>query len=252
MPKQEHYVNDKNVNEEDVNEEDQYSRTIWRWLGLALLVLALLLLGFLIRDCTGPTKEIEVTRIVSGGVTEVPVTTIVTDTVEVTRIVTEIEVTEVPVTRVITATVETEVTRIVEKELPVTRIVTETEQIVVTKIVPIPPKVTVTPGNGRGCTRFDLEIGRNKLDGTPEDGIYIMQELPGHRLAIWSAQQGWLDSGWLRNLPLSRETVHVQVFFYPTAGGDPIQLEILNPAPGTPYGWLANDVCHAVELQFPN
>ena len=231
---------------------------IWRWLGLFLVIILLLLFGFLIRCCTGPKVEVEVTRIVPvAAITEVPVTTTGQEVVEVTRLVPEIVVTEIPVTRIVTETAEIEVavTRIVPEavvtEVPVTRIVREVEQIVVTKIVAVPPEITITPGNGRACTRFDLEVGRNNVDGTPEDGIYMMQELSGHRIATWTAQKGWLDSGWRQNLPISRNEVHVQVFFYPAAGGGPIQLEILNPAPGTPYGWLANDICHAVEIQFP-
>ncbi|WP_420645154.1 hypothetical protein [Candidatus Leptofilum sp.] len=239
-------------NYDDINEDNE-DIPLSRWLGYGLAILLMLLLGILIGSCFGPERVVEVTRMIPGDVTEVPVTVVVYDEIEVTRIVSEVGVTEVPVTRIVNETVE--VTRIVPEEVvtevPVTRIVTETEQIVVTKIIPVPPEVTVTPGSGRGCTRFDLEIGRNQVDGTPEDGIYMMQEPSGHQLATWTAKQGWLDSGWLRNLPLSRSEVQVQVFFYPTVGGGPIPLEILNPAPGTTNGWLANDVCHAIEIQFP-
>ncbi|MBK8900143.1 MAG: hypothetical protein IPM53_03080 [Anaerolineaceae bacterium] len=230
------------------------------WLRLTALPAALLLLflGFLIRGCPGQVETVEVTRVVSQAVvTEQPVTRIVEKMVEVTSVVPEVVVTEFPVTRIVTETaeIEKEVTRIVPEvvvtEIPVTRLVKEVVQIEVTKIVAVPAEITVTPGNGRGCTRFDLEVGRNKISGTPEDGIYIMQEPSGHRLATWTAKQGWLDSGWLRNLPLSRTEVHVQVFFYPATGGGPIPLEILNPAPATADGWLANDICHAIEIQFP-
>lgn len=237
-------------------EERSHAAARWRWVGILLATLLLLSLGFLIRGCTGPTTEVEVTRVVSQAeVTERPITRIVEEVVEVTRLVPELVITEIPVTRIVTAEVKIEVTRVVPElivtELPVTRVVREVEQIEVTKIVSVPPEITVTPGNGRGCTRFDLEIGRNQVNGTPEDGIYIMQEPSGHRMATWTAKQGWLDSGWLQNLPLSRSEVEVQVFFYPTNGGGPIPLEILNPAPGSANGWLANDICHAVEIQFP-
>lgn len=152
---------------------------------------------------------------------------------------------EVVVTKIVTETItETLVT-----VQPVTQTVTMTEFIEVTRVVIIPP--IPEPGEGQGCTRFDLEIGRNQIDGTPEDGTYIMQEPSGHQLATWTAEKGWLDSGWLRNLPLSRSEVYVRVFFYPAAGGGPIPLEILNPAPGTINGWLANHICHAIEIQFP-
>lgn len=238
---------------DDRREDRRGDTPVTHWLGYGLAILLMLLLGILIGSCFGPERTIEVTRIVPGEATEIPVTVVVNEEIEVTRVVSEAVVTEVPVTRIVNETVE--VTRIVPEErvieLPATRIVREVEEIVVTKIIPIPPEVTVTPGNGRGCTRFDLEIGRNQVDGTPEDGIYLMQELSGHQLATWTAKQGWLDSGWLRNLPLSRSEVHVQVFFYPADGGGPIPLEILNPAPSSANGWLADDVCHAVEIQFP-
>jgi hypothetical protein len=241
-----------------VQEERSNNTNFWRWLGILLAVLLLLFLGFLIRGCTGPTTTIQVTRIVpQNEVVELPVTRIVEEMIEVTRWVPEIVITEIPITRIVTETaeIEIEITRLVPElvvtEIPVTRVVREVSQIEVTRIIPVPPEITVTPGNGRGCTRFDLEIGRNQADGTPEDGIYIMQEPSGHRLANWTAKQSWLDSGWLHNLPLSRSEVQVQVFFYPTNGGGPIPLEILNPAPGSANGWLANDICHAIEIQFP-
>jgi hypothetical protein len=239
-----------------IKKEPPESHSFWRWLAALAAIVLLLLLGFVIRGCTGPDVEVEVTRIITQDkVIEVEVTKIVEAKIEVTRMVPEVFVTEIPVTHVVTETVEVEVTprvpEIVITEVPVTRIVREVEQIEVTRIIPIPPEVTVTPGNGRGCTRFDLEIGRNKVEGTPEDGIYIMQEPSGHRLATWTAKQGWLDSGWLRDLPLSQDVVHVQVFFYPEYGTGPIPLEILNHVPNLPYGWVSNEQCHAVEIQFP-
>ncbi|WP_420630104.1 hypothetical protein [Candidatus Leptofilum sp.] len=152
---------------------------------------------------------------------------------------------EIVATRIVTETItETLVT-----VQPITQTVTMTEFIEVTRVIIIPPDPI--PGEGEGCTRFDLEMGRNQVDGTPEDGTYILQEPSGHRLATWTAKQGWLDSGWLHNLPLSQDVVHVQVYFYPASGTGPIPLEILNHAPDLPYGWVSNDQCHAVEIQFP-
>jgi hypothetical protein len=29
-------------------------------------------------------------------------------------------------------------------------------------------------------------------------------------------------------------------------------MKILNPAPGTPYGWMARGVCHAIEVAWPD
>jgi hypothetical protein len=233
---------------------------------MALLAVCSLIFAFRLGKSLAGVTEVPVTIVVTDTVqeilvTELPVTRIVVETteipVEVTRVV--IETTEIPVevTRVITETTEIpmEVTRVITEttEIPVevTRIVVETIPLEVTRIVEVPPEVIVTPGVGRGCTRFNLEIGRDKERGTPGDGTYIMQEVTGQLIATWLAKDGWLDSGWLRNVPLSRSPVHILVFFYPAVGGGPIQLEILNPAPGLSYGWLANDLCHAIEIQFP-
>jgi len=111
---------------------------------------------------------------------------------------------------------------------------------------------TVTPTHtGSVCTRFDLEEGRDALTGVPTDGRFEMRESTGGLVATWTARRGDVDSGWIRGLEISRESVWVTVTFYPADGGTPVSMEILNPAPGTPYGWLARGVCHAVELQLP-
>jgi hypothetical protein len=226
-----------------------------------------LIAGFVIRGCTddggGNGTELEVTRIVEAEVeitreVEVEVTRVVGE-VEVTRLVeAEVEVTrlvEVEVTRVVG---EAEVTRIVEEEVEVTRIVEAQvevtrivgEEVEVTRIVEVPPPPP-PPGEGEACTRINLEVGRDRVRGTHGDGIYVIRELSGHEVVRWSARDGWLDSGWLRDLPISRYVVHVQAFFYPATGGGPLLLEIVNPAPNSNYGWLQNGVCHSIEVQFP-
>lgn len=103
----------------------------------------------------------------------------------------------------------------------------------------------------QACTRFDLEIGRNRFSGSPRAGIFLLQELNGRIVATWQADRGDLDSGWLAGLELSHPEVHVIVVFVADDGSAAIPLEILNPAPGLPYGWLARGLCHAIELQFP-
>lgn len=150
-------------------------------------------------------------------------------------------------TRIVTETI----TEIVVTVQPITQTVTTTQFIEITRVVVIPPPPPDPSGEGQGCTRFNLEVGRDKETGTPVDGIYIMQELSGHRVATWQAEKGWLDSGELRDLPITQNEVHVRVFFYPANGSGPIELEILNPAPNLPYGWISSKECHAVELQFP-
>lgn len=242
-------------------------RPWWHYLVALLLFVVGIWLGTTLEGCSR-TTELEVTRIVEVTTTPgsavapepgatVEVTRVVTQIVPVTTVITEtVEVTPAePVTTVITKTVETtrevEVTRIV----PVTTVVTNTVETirVVTRVVELPPPSPEY--DGQGCTRFNLEVGRNRFDGTPVDGTYYIVERPFDRyvnvIASWAARQGYLDSGWIENIPLSTESVHVQVWFYPAPYGLPILLEIVNPAPGTPYGWLTRNVCHALELQFP-
>ena len=241
-------------------------RPWWHYLILLLLFVGGIWLGTTLEGCeTNPPTE--VTRIVevttAPGPTNSPEPG-AAETVEVTRIVTQI----VPVTAVITATVpasplttvitntvettrEVEVTRIV----PVTTVVTDTVEItrIVTRIILTPP--TVVTRVGQGCTRFDLEVGRNRFDGTPVGGTYYLVERPfsldDNVIASWEAQKGDLDSGWIEGIYLSAESVHVQVWFYPSPQGAPILLEIVNHAPGMPYGWLTHNLCHALEVQFP-
>jgi len=234
--------------------------------GIIVVLLAIILL-LLVRSCAddgGGGGD--------GTPTPIPeepdvVTTVITETVEV-----EVEVTrlvEVPgpeVTRLMTVEVPgppTVVTTVITEQVPgpeveVTRVVTEpgpeTEVTrIVTRVVVVPPPPP--EGVGEGCARFNLELGRNRESGAPLAGTYVMVQQPfdpdGNVVATWEAGVGALDSGWLTGLPLADEAVYVKVFFYPSPYGTPIPLEIVNPAPGTTYGWLANGVCHSVEIQFP-
>lgn len=86
-----------------------------------------------------------------------------------------------------------------------------------------------------------------------EPGRYVMTEVgTGKALAEWDAEAAWTDSGWIHNIYLSFNMASwVEVYFYPHGEVEPVQLEVINPAPNTAYGWLAQDMCHAVEVQFP-
>jgi LysM repeat protein len=113
--------------------------------------------------------------------------------------------------------------------------------------------VTADPivSENQACTRFNLEQGQDQVRGS-QAGVYALHDVTGGQIAAWVANEGDLDSGWINGLPLSFTAVHVQVLFYPQgADGAPIQMEIVNPAPDTTYGWLARGVCHSVEIQFP-
>ncbi|MCB9432496.1 MAG: hypothetical protein H6668_10975 [Ardenticatenaceae bacterium] len=102
-----------------------------------------------------------------------------------------------------------------------------------------------------GCTRIDFEIGREATTGVRQEGTFVVREATNGRFVTsWRARVGETDSGLMRNFTLSRSTVHVTVDFVPD-GGSPVRMEILNPAPNTPYGWLSNGMCHALEVQYP-
>lgn len=103
------------------------------------------------------------------------------------------------------------------------------------------------------CTRFDLEEGRNADTGAGVAGRYEMREVgTGRVLATWDAAADWVDSGWIYDINTSvASSSWVEVFFYPAGKSIATRLEILNPAPGTSFGWVADGMCHAVELQFP-
>ncbi|HFE67307.1 MAG TPA: hypothetical protein ENJ93_08590 [Chloroflexi bacterium] len=137
-----------------------------------------------------------------------------------------------------------------------TAVVTPTETA-----VPHPTPTATPPGHPErqgghsapACARFNLDMGRNGRTGATVPGRYEMIEVgTGRLLAQWEAQANWTCSPWLDNIRLTfKEGSWVEVFFYPEGETAPVKLEILNPAPGTTYGWLAPGMCHAIELQFP-
>jgi hypothetical protein len=117
---------------------------------------------------------------------------------------------------------------------------------------------TATPaGIGDGvklgdvCTRFDFELGHDRVSGSPVAGRYVMQEVGGRLVTAWEARRGDLDSGWITGLEITFPSVYVTVTFFPANGSAPVPMEIVNPAGGTAYGWLSRGMCHAIELQFP-
>jgi hypothetical protein len=61
---------------------------------------------------------------------------------------------------------------------------------------------------------------------------------------------GKTAAGWTA-LTFSHSSVYVEVFFYP-GDGRVIKMEIVNPAPGTEYGWLSRGMCHAIEVAWPD
>jgi|GEM_PF-2091350 len=97
------------------------------------------------------------------------------------------------------------------------------------------------------CLRINFEVSGD----VARAGDYVVREIGGRILFTWTAADGWQDSGWITEIDISHNEVFVEVWFYPADGSAPIRMEIVNPAPGTPHGWLARGVCHALEVGWP-
>jgi hypothetical protein len=112
---------------------------------------------------------------------------------------------------------------------------------------PYTPTPEPTPDEPRlpACLRINFDVGGD----VARQGEYVVQEVGGRFLASWSAAEGWQDSGWIYDIDITFESVFVQVIYY-SGSGDGIPLTILNPAPGTPYGWLSRGECHALEVAW--
>ncbi|MCA9919829.1 MAG: hypothetical protein KC445_17855 [Anaerolineales bacterium] len=110
----------------------------------------------------------------------------------------------------------------------------------------VPNTPTPAPNPQLACLRINFEVSGD----VAQAGTYEVQEVNGRPLASWTAQAGWQDSGWIRNLEISFDAVHVRVLYQP-ASANPVEMVIHNPAPGTQYGWVARGICHAVEVGWP-
>ena len=109
------------------------------------------------------------------------------------------------------------------------------------------PRPTKRPPREKSCLRINFEVGGDEA----KNGRFDVVEVGGRILASWQAQDGWQDSGWMRNIELTHRAVHVQVLYYANDTAPPVTMRILNPAPDTEYGWLAEGVCHAIEVAWP-
>jgi hypothetical protein len=97
------------------------------------------------------------------------------------------------------------------------------------------------------CLRINFAVGGD----VARRGLYVVQEVGGRVLYSWWAEEGWEDSGWITDIDITFPAVYVQVFYYRGDGSEPIEMRIVNPAPGTMYGWLARGQCHALEVAWP-
>ncbi len=97
------------------------------------------------------------------------------------------------------------------------------------------------------CVRINFEVSGQDA----ARGLYIVQETGGKLLASWYALDGWQDSGWFKDIDISHENVYVKVLYYRGPDADPVELQILNHAPDSPYGWMSWGICHAIEVGWP-
>lgn len=97
------------------------------------------------------------------------------------------------------------------------------------------------------CTRINFEVSGQEA----KRGLYIVQEVGGRFLVGWEADDGWRDSGWFYDIDITFDAVYAEVLYYHGPGAVPVRMAIMNPAPGTNYGWLSRGMCHALEVGWP-
>ena len=61
------------------------------------------------------------------------------------------------------------------------------------------------------AVRINFEVSGHKASR----GLYVVQEPGGDVLASWYALDGWTSSEWYDEIDIARETIHVQVLYYP-------------------------------------
>lgn len=111
-----------------------------------------------------------------------------------------------------------------------------------------PPPPPAAPQRLDACLRINFDISGD----VARRGTFFVQETTGRVLTTWWADEGWTDSGWITDLMISHPSVHVQVFWVKGDGSEPVEMVIVNPAPGTTYGWLTGGKCHALEVAWPD
>ncbi|MEJ2751452.1 MAG: hypothetical protein P8169_02015 [Chloroflexota bacterium] len=59
------------------------------------------------------------------------------------------------------------------------------------------------------CVRINFEVSGDEA----RRGLYVVQEIGGRVLASWYAEEGWMDSGWFKEIDIPYENVYVQVLY---------------------------------------
>jgi len=104
-----------------------------------------------------------------------------------------------------------------------------------------------------GSSGTATRIGFEFPNGMARAGRYVVKDVfSGTNVAEWQTPGGSWDSGWLTDLEITGEETWVEVLYYASPGMEPINMRILNHAPETEYGWLARDIEHALQVEFPD
>jgi hypothetical protein len=125
--------------------------------------------------------------------------------------------------------------------------VTPTPETGFEKVTPTPTPTPLKEPRLPACLRINFDVSGQEA----KRGLYIVQEVGGHFLASWEADNGWKDSGWFQGIDITFPAVYVDVLYYHGPGVEPVRLKILNNAPDTDSGWVARGMCHALEVGWP-
>lgn len=124
---------------------------------------------------------------------------------------------------------------------------TPTPEVSLAKTTPTPTPEIIKDPRLPACLRINFDVSGQEAKA----GLYIAQEVGGHFLASWQADNGWKDSGWFYDIDITFPAVYVDVLYYQGPGVEPVRLRMVNPAPDTDSGWVARGMCHALEVGWP-
>jgi hypothetical protein len=134
------------------------------------------------------------------------------------------------------------------REAPPTQVpITPTAEPEITTLTPSPSPTPINEARLPACLRINFDVSGQEA----KRGLYIAQEVGGHFLAAWEADDGWKDSGWFHGIDITFPAVYVDVLYYHGPGAEPVRLKMLNPAPDMDSGWVARGMCHALEVGWP-
>ena len=109
-----------------------------------------------------------------------------------------------------------------------------------------PPEQAVP--SGQTCLNLTLPTDR----AVTQNGRFEIREYTGRLVTSWEVQPGHYTSPWLSVDNMSHTAVWVEIWFYPDGDTGGTRMTVLNPAPGTQFGWAARNVCHSLQIDWPS